>query len=105
MRDTSFITHAPSTTTGEDTSTTSVFQPCGWSGGKVFACVARAGKPKAFTDRRDLAVLLLAFPELKSESGPVRERLEAMGAGPETLAAWSAIAREEILPEDEDAGF
>ncbi len=72
---------------------------------KVLAWVARAGKPKAFTDRRDLAVLLLAFPELKAETGDVRDCLEATGAGPDVLAAWSDLVREEIAPEDEDEGF
>ena len=37
---------------------------------KVLAWHRRKGQPKAFTDRRDLAVLLLRFPELKPR--PVR---------------------------------
>src|SRR5215213_7804933 len=37
---------------------------------KVVAYHTRRGRPKAFSDRRDLAMLLLAFPELKNESGP-----------------------------------
>src|SRR5437588_4290349 len=41
--------------------------------GKVSAWVRRRGKPKAGSDWRDLAVLLLTFPELKREEGPVME--------------------------------
>ena len=72
--------------------------------GKVLACARRFGRPKSFLDRRDLAELLLAFPELKSDTGAVRERLEAMGADRQVLALWSQLAAEEILPEEDD-GF
>ena len=73
--------------------------------GKLLAFVGRRGKPQSFVDRRDLAELLLAFPELKNETGPVRERLDAAGASREALEAWSEIVREEIVPSDEDAEF
>jgi hypothetical protein len=73
--------------------------------GKVMALEARRGKPKAGTDWRDLAMLLLTFPELKAEQGPVRERLEAAGAGAAVLAAWQALVEQEIAAEDEDDGF
>src|SRR5438874_11243230 len=72
--------------------------------GKLLAFVGRRGKPESFTDRRDLAVLLLTFPELKTEAGAVRERLVAAGAGADVLAAWSELVREKIEPED-DEGF
>ncbi|MFZ4677339.1 MAG: hypothetical protein ACOYM4_16890 [Nodosilinea sp.] len=35
----------------------------------------RRGKPKAGTDWRDIAMLLLAFPELKRDPGPVPQQL------------------------------
>jgi hypothetical protein len=73
--------------------------------GKVRAYHARRGKPKAGTDWRDLAMLLLAFPELKSETGPVRERLEAGSASAEVLDLWRELVAQEIRPEDEDEGF
>ncbi len=44
---------------------------------KLIGFVARQGQPKAFTDRRDVAALLLQFPNLKSENGPVRDALRA----------------------------
>jgi hypothetical protein len=82
-----------------------VVAPAELIAGKVRAFHQRRGKPKAFTDRRDLAVLLLTFPELKRDLGPVRDRLEAAAAGPEILAAWQQIVAEDILPEDEDEEF
>ena len=72
---------------------------------KVLALQRRRGQPKWGSDWRDLAALLLAFPELKKVSGPVEERLKAGRAGPEVLAAWKELVAQEILPEDEDAEF
>lgn len=68
---------------------------------KVVAYCSRKGKPKAFTDRRDLAVLLLAFPELKQLAGPVRERLDAGGADAIALETWSQIVAEPIEAEED----
>jgi hypothetical protein len=73
--------------------------------GKVISCVRRRGKPKSFTDRRDIAHMLLCFPELKAEQGPVRERLMAHGADDEILAFWDQLVAEEILAEGEDDEF
>ena len=70
--------------------------------GKLLASVNRHGKPKAFTDQRDLAVLLLRFPELKAEHGLVTERLVEAGAGPEALAAWSEMVARELVADEED---
>ena len=72
---------------------------------KVMAYHRRGDKPKAFTDRRDLAVLLLAFPELKADTGPVRDRLDAAGAGQAVLETWRAIVTQVIRPEDDDEEF
>ena len=82
-----------------------VVTPAELIAGKVFAFVSRQGKPKSFTDRRDLAVLLLRFPELKTEQGSVRERLDAAGASQEVLLAWSELVAQEITPEDDDSGW
>ncbi len=73
--------------------------------GKVAAWVKRRHKPKAGTDWRDLAMLLLTFPELKTEEGPVMERLQAAGSSADAVAAWKDLVAQEILPEDEDADF
>jgi hypothetical protein len=73
--------------------------------GKMRAALARAGREKGYTDRRDLTALLRAFPELKAADGPVRQRLQALGAGTAELQAWDEIVAEEILPEDDDSEF
>ena len=72
---------------------------------KVRAFSGRRRKPKAGTDWRDLAMLLLTFPELKTEEGPVRQCLEQNDAPPEALAAWRELVAEEIAPQGEDEGF
>lgn len=73
--------------------------------GKVIAYHQRRGKPKAGTDWRDLAMLLLTFPELKREPGPVSERLQAAGADPAVLTIWKELVAQEIQPADEDDEF
>jgi len=72
---------------------------------KVTALARRRKQPKAGTDWRDLAALLLAFPELKKRSGPVRESLEAAGASPEIFSTWDEIVAQEIVPASEDEEF
>lgn len=70
---------------------------------KLISYHSRQGKPKAGTDWRDLAVLLLAFPELKSESGPVSNALKALGATAEEMDAWSELVAQELsAPNDDD---
>lgn len=72
---------------------------------KVISFHQRQGQPKSFTDRRDLAVLLLRFPKLKAESGPVRDRLLAAGANASVLAIWKRIVEEKIKPERDENEF
>ena len=79
-----------------------VVAPAQLVAGKVIAFAMRKGRPKSGTDWRDIAMLLLAFPELKSKEGPVRDRLEEEGADPEALAAWLELVDQELIPEDED---
>jgi hypothetical protein len=73
--------------------------------GKVMAWRGRQGKPKAGSDWRDLAALLLTFPELKVAEGPVAERLRAADASAEVMAAWEELVAQEILPEDDADEF
>jgi hypothetical protein len=72
---------------------------------KVLAYHGRRGQPKSGTDWRDLALLLLAFPELKKDSKVVRARLEASGADAAALAVWEELATQEIRAEEEDDEF
>jgi hypothetical protein len=79
----------------------SIVEPAELVAEKVMAYQRRVGRPKSFTDRRDVASLLLRFPELKRHPGPVDDRLQAGGAGPAVLDAWREIVASEILPEDD----
>lgn len=82
-----------------------VVTPAELVAGKVMAFHDRRTKPKSGTDWRDLAMLLLKFPELKREEGAVAERLRAARAADEIMATWSEIVAEPIEPEDEDSEF
>ncbi len=72
---------------------------------KVVSAVSRPKTAKGLIDLADLRRLLLTFPELKAEEGPVAERLRAAGASDEAMAVWKDLVSQEILPEDEDAGY
>ena len=72
---------------------------------KVIAYHQRRDSPKAWTDRRDLALLLLTFPALKRDPGPVTECLQAMDGDPATLAAWREIVAQEIRTMAEEEEF
>lgn len=81
-----------------------ILAPADLIASKVIAYHARRGQLKSWTDRRDLAALLLRFPKLKRATGPVRDRLTAAGAGDAILAAWEAIVAEGIVRE-KDEGY
>jgi len=66
---------------------------------KVIAFHNRRDKPKGDIDKRDLAKLLLMFPELKSDTGAVVERLHAAKAEEAVLAVWKEfVAQTSSLP-------
>jgi hypothetical protein len=69
---------------------------------KLISLSSRQGQPKADTDRRDLKVLLLAFPDLKSETGPVLDRLNASHADERTHAEWRELVATEIRPVEDE---
>ena len=66
---------------------------------KVIAFSARRGQPKSGTDWRDLTMLLLVYPAMKSAVGPVMERLNANAANEAAIGEWNRIV---ILPIDTD---
>ncbi len=72
---------------------------------KVITYHQRRGQPKSGTDWRDLAMLLLTFPALKRDPGPVVDRLHAAGADAEVLAVWKALVAQEIRPAEESQEF
>ena len=67
---------------------------------KVISYHSRRGKPKSGTDWRDLAVLLLRFPELKEKVSAV---LQVKSVGEAILETWAEIARQDFQFEDENA--
>jgi hypothetical protein len=72
---------------------------------KVISYHARRGQPKAGTDWRDLAMLLLTFPELKKEQGAVKEALRSTGAHEDAMKTWSELVVQEIVEPEEDSEF
>lgn len=72
---------------------------------KVISHYQRRGKSKSWTDRRDLVVLLLAFPEFKTDPGPVTESLNSAQVDSSILSVWRELVSQEILPESEDDDF
>ena len=72
---------------------------------KVIAYHQRRGQPKSGTDWRDVAMLLLTFPELKSNEGLVRERLKAENAGEDVINLWRDLVKQAIQSTDEDDEF
>jgi len=69
---------------------------------KVISYCQRRGQPKSGTDWRDLALLLLAFPELKREAGPVSELLKIAGTDQSVMDMWREVVSQEIVEEDDD---
>ncbi|MBP7962513.1 MAG: nucleotidyl transferase AbiEii/AbiGii toxin family protein [Caldilineaceae bacterium] len=82
-----------------------VMAPAELIASKVISYHQRRGKPKSGTDWRDLALLLLTFPDLKQDASPVATCLQAAGADAEILDVWRALVRMEIEAEDEDDEF
>lgn len=72
---------------------------------KVISYHARRGQPKAGTDWRDLAILLLTFPYLKVEAGAVGDALRALGVGAEVLNTWRQLVAQELSPPDDEGEF
>ena len=79
-----------------------VVEPAELIANKVIAYHQRRGQPKSGTDWRDLAMLLLTFPELKRDSGPVVDRLSAAGADATVLGVWKKLVAQEIRPAEDD---
>ncbi|HEX8843175.1 MAG TPA: nucleotidyl transferase AbiEii/AbiGii toxin family protein [Pyrinomonadaceae bacterium] len=79
-----------------------VLSPAELTASKVVSYHARRGKPKSGTDWRDLAVLLLTFPELKNETSEVATILQSSGADESVLQTWRELVAQEIKLETKD---
>ena len=82
-----------------------VLAPAELIASKVVSHYRRRGKSKSWTDRRDLVVLLLAFPGLKADPGPVTECLERSPDNKGALALWRELVAQELAPESEEDDF
>ena len=104
LADVRMVAHLPETRTIEGIK---VLSPPELIASKVVSYHARRGKPKSGTDWRDLAILLLTFPELKSETSDVTAILRNSGANESVLRAWRELVAQEIKLEtdDEDLDF
>jgi hypothetical protein len=69
---------------------------------KVISYHARRGQPKAGTDWRDLAMLLLTFPESKKENGEVSKVLKSFGADEKVMESWGELVVQEISEPEGD---
>jgi hypothetical protein len=72
---------------------------------KVISYTRRKGKPKAGTDWRDIAYLLLRFPELRFEQGPVLQSLIAANSPEDVIETWRKLVAEDISDDDDDDEF
>ena len=82
-----------------------VMEPADLIASKVVSYHQRRGKPKSGSDWRDLAMLMLTFPELKRDPGPVSDRLQAAGADSAVMLVWAQLVASEIQPGNEDDEF
>jgi hypothetical protein len=82
-----------------------VMAPAELLASKAIAFHQRRGKPKSGTDWRDIAMLLLKFPDLKCSPGPVEDYLRAAGADSTVLAVWPEFVSQPIQARDDDDEF
>ena len=82
-----------------------VIAPVDLIASKVVSYTQRRGSPKSGTDWRDLGMLLLSFPDLKRDSGPVTDLLLATGAAAGVLDVWHDLVAQDIQPGNEDDEF
>ena len=88
--------------TAETIENIKILSPAELVASKVVSYESRKGQPKAGTDWRDMAVMLLEFPELKVETGEVFEILKIRKANQKVLNTWREIVGEELQVETED---
>lgn len=93
----------PESTTVEDIS---ILTPVELIVSKIFSYESRRGKPKAGTDWRDLGMLLLRFPELKTADGEVAKLLRERNASEFAVNFWHEFVEQDLsVDEDDDLSF
>lgn len=79
-----------------------VLSPAELIASKVVSYYSRRGKPKSGTDWRDLAVLLIRFPELKIQTGEVADILNRGNHPVGIIGVWNNLVSQNFSLEDED---
>jgi hypothetical protein len=69
---------------------------------KVISVAARSALPKGDTDRRDLKMLLIQYPQLKVVTGPVRDALTQALASASAIEEWFKLVASDIKPAGEE---
>ncbi len=69
---------------------------------KVISYESRRGRPKSGTDWRDIAMLLLRFPDLKVAGGEVGEILSRRHADEKAVKFWNDLVQQDLSIEDDD---
>ncbi len=80
----------------------SILSPAELIASKIVSYQSRKGQPKAGTDWRDLAFLLLKFPELKTETGKVFEILREREVDENIFNVWLEIVKQNLEIEQKD---
>jgi hypothetical protein len=80
----------------------SILSPPELIASKIVSYQSHKGQPKAGTDWRDLAFLLLKFSELKTGKGEVFDILQKRQVSENVLNYWREIVEQDLQIEDED---
>ncbi|MGD9562780.1 MAG: hypothetical protein AB7F88_12390 [Pyrinomonadaceae bacterium] len=95
--------HLPGSRLVEDIN---VLEPVELIVSKVLSYDSRRGKPKAGTDWRDLGMLLVRFPELKTGEGEVSRLLRERQANEFAIKFWQELVGQDFsVGEDDDLSF
>jgi hypothetical protein len=79
-----------------------VMAPAELIASKIISYYQRRGQPKSGTDWRDIAMLLLTFPELKQSSGAVLACLKLREVNQTILDVWQDFVSQDIQATDDD---
>jgi len=84
-----------------------VLAPVALIASKIVSYQSRRGNPKSGTDWRDLAMLLVRFPELKTVGGEVSAILEKQHVSESVLGFWQELVDQNISvdTDDDDLNF
>lgn len=69
---------------------------------KVVSAAHRRGAEKGLSDRLDVHRLLNAFPELRSETGVIADKIAAIAPEPAVTDLWQDLVRERLASEEDD---